>query len=76
MAKAQTMNMTVTRYHPEQDREPVDPDLRVPYHEDWVVLDALHYIKDHIDGTLSYRWSCRMGDLRKLRHDGQRLRRS
>jgi fumarate reductase iron-sulfur subunit len=26
-----------------------------------MVLDALNYIKDHIDGTLSYRWSCRMG---------------
>jgi fumarate reductase iron-sulfur subunit len=26
-----------------------------------MVLDALNYIKDHLDGTLSYRWSCRMG---------------
>ena len=26
-----------------------------------MVLDALNYIKDEIDGTLSYRWSCRMG---------------
>jgi fumarate reductase iron-sulfur subunit len=26
-----------------------------------VVLDALNHIKDHMDGTLSYRWSCRMG---------------
>jgi fumarate reductase iron-sulfur subunit len=26
-----------------------------------VVLDALNYIKDELDGTLSYRWSCRMG---------------
>src|SRR5258708_96916 len=32
-----------------------------PYREDWVVLDALNHIKDHIDGTLTYRWSCRMG---------------
>ncbi|MCH7587073.1 MAG: 4Fe-4S dicluster domain-containing protein, partial [Chloroflexi bacterium] len=24
-------------------------------------LDAINHIKDHIDGTLSYRWSCRMG---------------
>ena len=34
---------------------------RVPYHEHWVVLDALNWIKDELDGTLSYRWSCRMG---------------
>ena len=26
-----------------------------------MVLDAINYIKDEIDGTLSYRWSCRMG---------------
>jgi fumarate reductase iron-sulfur subunit len=26
-----------------------------------VVLDGLNHIKDHLDGTLSYRWSCRMG---------------
>jgi fumarate reductase iron-sulfur subunit len=26
-----------------------------------VVLDALNHIKNQLDGTLSYRWSCRMG---------------
>jgi fumarate reductase iron-sulfur subunit len=26
-----------------------------------VVLDGLNHIKDCIDGTLSFRWSCRMG---------------
>src|SRR2546428_10912946 len=26
-----------------------------------VVLDGLNYIKDHVDPTLAYRWSCRMG---------------
>ena len=25
------------------------------------MLDALNYIKDQVDGTLTYRWSCRMG---------------
>jgi fumarate reductase iron-sulfur subunit len=25
------------------------------------VLDGLNYVKDRLDGTLSYRWSCRMG---------------
>ena len=33
----------------------------MPCPKDWVVLDGLNYIKDRIDGTLSYRWSCRMG---------------
>jgi fumarate reductase iron-sulfur subunit len=26
-----------------------------------VVLDGLNHVKDQLDGTLSYRWSCRMG---------------
>jgi fumarate reductase iron-sulfur subunit len=26
-----------------------------------VVLDALNHIKEQLDGTLTYRWSCRMG---------------
>ena len=29
--------------------------------ESMVVLDALNHIKSYIDGSLSYRWSCRMG---------------
>ena len=33
----------------------------VPLREDWMVLDALNYIKDQLDGSLTYRWSCRMG---------------
>jgi len=60
MAK-QTVTLEVFRYLPEQDAQPRFQTYTVPFHEDWVVLDALNYIKDHIDGTLSYRWSCRMG---------------
>jgi fumarate reductase iron-sulfur subunit len=26
-----------------------------------MVLDGLNYIKDELDGSLSYRWACRMG---------------
>jgi len=26
-----------------------------------VVLDGLNHVKDQLDGTLSFRWSCRMG---------------
>ena len=33
----------------------------VPCPKEWVVLDGLNYVKDRLDGTLSYRWSCRMG---------------
>jgi fumarate reductase iron-sulfur subunit len=56
-----TVTLEVFRYLPDQDAQPRFQSYTVPFHEDWVVLDALNYIKDHIDGTLSYRWSCRMG---------------
>jgi fumarate reductase iron-sulfur subunit len=53
--------MVVTRYRPGEELEPVTQSFSIPYHDDWVVLDALQYIKDRIDGTLSFRWSCHMG---------------
>ncbi len=56
-----TITLNVTRYRPERDRAPRTQAYSIPYHKDWVVLDALNHIKDQIDGTLTYRWSCRMG---------------
>ncbi len=56
-----TITLEVLRYRPGQDQAPVFQTYQVPYREDWVVLDALNHIKDQIDGTVSYRWSCRMG---------------
>jgi fumarate reductase iron-sulfur subunit len=58
---AETIALKVTRYGPEQQSEPTSQRFEVPFREDWVVLDALNYIKDQLDGSLSYRWSCRMG---------------
>jgi fumarate reductase iron-sulfur subunit len=58
---AETIALEVTRYCPEQQSEPTSQRFEVPFREDWVVLDALNYIKDQLDGSLSYRWSCRMG---------------
>ena len=56
-----TITLEVFRYHPETDDKPRYQTYEVPFREDWVVLDALNYIKDQLDGTLTYRWSCRMG---------------
>jgi fumarate reductase iron-sulfur subunit len=58
---AQTITLTVSRYRPEQETEPCFQTFEVPFRSDWVILDALNYIKDRLDGSLSYRWSCRMG---------------
>jgi len=54
------VTFSVFRYRPEQDGAPSYSDYQVPCRPDWVVLDALNYIKDHLDPTLSYRWSCHM----------------
>ena len=56
-----TVTLEIARYLPDEDERPYFQSFDVPYHEDWVVLDALNYLKDEVDGTLSYRWSCRMG---------------
>jgi fumarate reductase iron-sulfur subunit len=51
----------VGRYRPETESELVLQEYEVPFDKEWVVLDGLNYVKDRIDGTLSFRWSCRMG---------------
>jgi len=53
--------LEVARYNPERHSEPTFDKYEVPFRKDWVILDALNYIKDRLDGSLSYRWSCRMG---------------
>src|SRR5215470_8079760 len=58
---AKTITLEVARYRPEQETEPTFESFDVPLNKDWVVLDALNYVKDRLDGSLSYRWSCRMG---------------
>jgi fumarate reductase iron-sulfur subunit len=56
-----TITLEVFRYRPETEKEPVFQSYDVPFRDDWVVLDALNYLKDEVDGSISYRWSCRMG---------------
>ena len=58
---ADRITVQVARYRPEEESEATFQEYEVPRHKEWVVLDGLNYIKDQLDGTLSYRWSCRMG---------------
>ncbi len=58
---ADTISLEVTRYRPEDETKPTFQTYEVPFRKEWVILDALNYIKDELDGSLSYRWSCRMG---------------
>jgi fumarate reductase iron-sulfur subunit len=55
------ITLQVARYRPELESEITFEEHEVPCPKDWVVLDGLNHVKDRIDGTLSYRWSCRMG---------------
>lgn len=55
------ITLKVTRYHAGRDNQPRFQSYEVPLRKDWVVLDALNYVKDKVDGSLSFRWSCRMG---------------
>lgn len=57
---AKTIEIEVLRYRPEQDTEPVLQTFQVPFTDDMSVLQGLQYIKDYLDGSLSFRWSCRM----------------
>jgi len=63
MAQTSTrqINFHVTRYNPETDRTPHVKVYPVPVREGMTVLDGLHYIKDNVDPTLAWRYSCRMG---------------
>ena len=58
---AEQIALEITRYSPERDKTPSIGSFDVPLRKEWVVLDALNYIKDKVDGSLSFRWSCRMG---------------
>ncbi len=58
---AETITLEVARYRPETDTEPAFQQYEVPLRGDWVILDALNHVKDKLDGSLSFRWSCRMG---------------
>lgn len=53
--------LEVQRYLPDEESEPRLQTYELTYKDNWVVLDALNYVKAEIDPTLSFRWSCRMG---------------
>jgi fumarate reductase iron-sulfur subunit len=56
----ETIELRVLRYRPEQDEAPAWQQYVVPYAADMSVLQALQHVKDEVDGTLTFRWSCRM----------------
>ena len=61
MRVADNVTIEVQRYRPELEEAPTWQRFEVPSRREWMVLDALNHIKDRLDGSLSYRWACRMG---------------
>ena len=60
MPDAQRIEIQVLRYRPEEEDKPVWQSYYVPFTNDMSVLQGLQYIKDEIDGSVTFRWSCRM----------------
>jgi fumarate reductase iron-sulfur subunit len=55
-----TIAIECLRYNPETDETPHYQTYDVPFTDDMSVLEGLQYIKDELDGSLTFRWSCRM----------------
>lgn len=55
-----TIELRILRYCPSKDAAPVFGSFQVPYSDDMSVLQALQEIKSTLDGSLAFRWSCRM----------------
>jgi fumarate reductase iron-sulfur subunit len=54
------LQLEVLRYDPERDEQPYFQNYEVRCAEEWAILDALIHIKEQLDPTLSFRWSCHM----------------
>src|SRR5664279_2846659 len=54
------VQLEVLRYNPDTDTEAHFQRYELTCPEEWVVLDALNKVKESIDPTLNYRWSCHM----------------
>ncbi|MEW5933334.1 MAG: succinate dehydrogenase iron-sulfur subunit [Bacillota bacterium] len=53
------LQFTVFRFDPEVDREPRYSTYQVPVGEGTTLLEALLWIVDNVDGSLSFRYACR-----------------
>lgn len=60
MTDPETILIEVLRWHPDTPEAPWWQSYEVPYRADATLLEALQTIKDDLDGTLTFRWSCRM----------------
>lgn len=60
MAETRAIAIEVLRYQPETAAKPYWQSFPVEFSDDMSVLQGLQQIKDRQDGSLTFRWSCRM----------------
>src|SRR5256885_2253057 len=56
-----TITLSVTRFDPAVNAKPHVQSYTIPFKDNIIVLNGLNWIKTHIDGSVNYRWSCRLG---------------
>src|SRR5512136_273463 len=54
-----TATVRIQRFNPDNDKKPYLQDFKVPLTSDTTILDALNFIKAELDGSLTFRRSCR-----------------
>ena len=54
------ITLDLLRYQPSEAAAPYVQRFEVPWTPDMSLLQALQYVKDRLDGSLAFRWSCRM----------------
>ena len=57
--KSRNVTVRVQRFNPDVDRKPHMQDFTVPMTPETTLLDALQYIKTELDGSVTFRKSCR-----------------
>lgn len=55
----QIATIRIQRFNPDKDKKPHMQSFELEFTRDMTILDALHAIKTHKDGTVTYRRSCR-----------------
>lgn len=55
----ESATLRIQRFNPDNDRKPFLQAFTVPLEPGTTILDALHWIKAELDGTLTFRRSCR-----------------
>src|SRR3954467_8135350 len=60
MPEPRRITLEVLRYRPGEGSTPYFDRFEIPFTDDMSVLQGLQQVKDEIDGSLTYRWSCRM----------------